>query len=33
MFLSGKAIDFVEERKYLGVMLNSQLKTLIDVSR
>ena len=33
MFLSSKAIDFVQETKYLGVMLNSQLKTSIDVSR
>ena len=31
MFLSGKAIDFVQETKYLGV--NLQLKTSIDVSR
>ena len=33
MFLSGKAIDFVQETKYLGVIVNSQLKTLVDVSR
>ena len=33
MFLRGKAIAFVKKSKYLGVMLNSQLKTLIDVSR
>ena len=33
LFLSSKAIDFVQETKYLGVMLNSQLKTLIDVFR
>ena len=33
MFLSGKAIDCVQETKYLGVILNSQLKTLVDVSR
>ena len=33
MFLSGKAIDFVQETKYLGVILNSQLKTSVDVSR
>ena len=33
MFLSGKAIDFVQETKYLCVILNSQLKTSVDVSR
>ena len=33
LFLSSKAIDFVKETKYLGVMINSQLKTSIDVSR
>ena len=33
LFLSSKAIDFVQETKYLGVMLNSQLKTSINVSR
>ena len=33
MFLSGKVIDFMQETKYLDVMLNSQLKTSIDVSR
>ena len=32
MFLSGKAIDFVQETKYLGVILNSQLKISVDVS-
>ena len=32
LFLSSKAIDIVQETKYLGVMLNSQLKTSIDVS-
>ena len=32
MFLSGKATDFVQETKYLGVILNSQLKTSVDVS-
>ena len=32
LFLSSKAIDFVQETKYLGVMLNSQLNTSIDVS-
>ena len=26
-------IDFVQETKYLGVMLNSQLKTSIDIFR
>ena len=29
MFLSGKAIDFVQETKYLGVILNSQLKIVL----
>ena len=33
MFLSGKAIDFVLVTKYVGVMVNSQLKKSIDVSR
>ena len=33
MFLSDKAIDFVQETKYLGVILNSQLKTSVDFSR
>ena len=33
LFLSSKAIDFVQETKYLGVMLNSQLRTSIDVYR
>ena len=33
MFLSGKTIDFVQETKYLGVILNSQLKTSDDISR
>ena len=33
LFLSSKAIDFVQETKYLGVMLNSNLKMSIDVSR
>ena len=33
LFLSSKAIDFVQETKYLGVMLNSQLKTSTDFSR
>ena len=33
LFSSSNAIDFVQEAKYLGVMLNSQLITSIDVSR
>ena len=33
MFLSSKPIDFVQETKYLGVILNSQLKTSVDVFR
>ena len=33
MFLRGKAIDFVKETKYLGAMINSQLKTSFDLSR
>ena len=33
LFLSSRAIDFVQETKDLGVMLNSQLKTSIDVTR
>ena len=33
MRLSGKAIHFVQETKYLVVILNSQVKTLVDVSR
>ena len=33
IFLSGKAIDFVQETKFIGVILNSQLKTSVDVSR
>ena len=33
LFLYSKAIDFVQETKYLGIMLNSQLKMSIDVSR
>ena len=33
MFLSGKAIDFVQETKHLVVMLYSQLKTSVDVFR
>ena len=31
--LSGNHIDFVQEVKYLGVLLNSSMKTSIDVSR
>ena len=33
LFLGNKTIDFVQETKYLGVILNSQLKTSIDISR
>ena len=33
VFLSGNHIDFVQEVKYLGVLLNSFMKTSIDVSR
>ena len=33
VFLSGNHIDFVQEVKYLGVLLNSSMKTSIDVSR
>ena len=33
VFLSGNQIDFVQEVKYLGVLLNPSLKTSIDVSR
>ena len=33
MFLRRKAIDFVQETKYLGAVINSQLKTLFDLSR
>ena len=32
MFLSGKAIDFVQETKYLGVILNSQLKRSVELT-
>ena len=31
--LSSNDIDFVQEVKYLGVLLNSSMKTYIDVSR
>ena len=33
VFLSGNQIDFVQEVKYLGVLLNPYMKTSIDVSR
>ena len=33
VFLSGNHIDFVQEVKYLGVLLNSSMKTSIDVLR
>ena len=33
VFLSGNQIDFVQEVKYLGVLLNSSMKTSIDFSR
>ena len=33
VFLSGNHIDFVQEVKYLEVLLNSSMKTSIDVSR
>ena len=33
VYLSGNHIDFVQEVKYLGVFLNSSMKTSIDVSR
>ena len=33
LFLCSNAIDFVHETKYLGVMLNSQFNTSIDVFR
>ena len=33
VFLSGNHIDFVQEVKYLGVLLNSPMKTSIAVSR
>ena len=32
VYLSGNHIDFVQEVKYLGVLLNSSMKTSIDVS-
>ena len=31
LFLSSKAIDFVQETKYLGVMLNSQLTFFVGL--
>ena len=33
VFLSGNQINFVQEVKYLGVLLNPSMKTSIDVSR
>ena len=33
VYLGGNHIDFVQEVKYLGVLLNSSMKTSIDVSR
>ena len=33
VFLSGNLIDFVQEVKYLGVLLNPSMKTSNDVSR
>ena len=33
VYLSGNHIDFVQEVKYFGVLLNSSMKTSIDVSR
>ena len=33
VFLRGNQIDFVQEVKYLGVLLNPSMKTSIDVSR
>ena len=33
VFLNGNQIDFVQEVKYLGVLLNPSMKTSIDVSR
>ena len=33
VFLSGNKIDFVQEVKYLGVLLNPSMKTSFDVSR
>ena len=33
VFLSGNHIDFVQEVIYLGVILNSSMKTSLDVSR
>ena len=33
VFLSRNHIDFVQEIKYLGVLLNFTMKTSIDVSR
>ena len=33
VFLSGNQINFVQEVKYLGILLNPSMKTSIDVSR
>ena len=33
VYLSGNQIDFVQEVKYLGILLNPSMKTSIDVSR
>ena len=33
VYLGGNHIDFVQEVKYLGVLLNSSMKTSLDVSR
>ena len=33
VYLSGNHTDFVQEVKYLGVLLSSSMKTSIDVSR
>ena len=33
VYLSGNHIDFVQKFKYLGVLINSSMKTSIDVSR
>ena len=33
IYLSGNHIDFLQEVKYLGVLLNSSMKTSIDISR
>ena len=33
VFLSGNQLDFVQEDKYLGVLLNLSMKTSIEISR